>query len=172
MKHASLLAAALLAISTVGAQAHIGWDLVTCIQKYGNESKPLKKDNAGEVHYFTVGDMGINVILRNDKVKSICYRKISGQTFSGEETDILQKKNQAEILGCEGIEWIENPNVQNGTQIWTLTRQGRSELQSVLINKAATSERPAYVLVIRTWDQIAVDQDADKQDQLDKLRSL
>jgi hypothetical protein len=172
MKRILLFAAALVAISTVGAQAHIGWDLATCIQRYGDESKPLKKGNAGEIHYFTAGDMGICVILRNDKVKSISYRKISGQTFSAEETDILQKKNQTEILGCEGIEWIQNSNALNGTQIWTLTRQEKSELQSVLINKAGTSERPAYVLVIRTWDQILVDQDAGKQDQLDKMRNL
>ena len=167
-----LLLAALVAISTVGAQAHIGWDLSTCIQRYGDESKPLKRGNAGEVHYFTVGDLGVTVTLRNDKVKSISYRKISGETFSSEETDILQKKNQTEILGCEGIEWIQNSNALNGTQIWTLTRQEKSELQSVLINKAGTSERPAYVLVIRTWDQILVDQDAGKQDQLDKMRNL
>jgi hypothetical protein len=172
MKRIPLLAAALVAISTVGAQAHIGWDLATCIQKYGNESKSLKKGNAGEIHYFTVGDMGINVTLRNDKVKSISYRKISGQTFSSEETDILQKKNQAEILGCEGIEWIQNLNAQNGAQIWTLARQEKSELQSVLVNKAAASERPAYVLVIRTWDQISVDLGGDHQDQLDKMNNL
>src|SRR5271170_4373079 len=94
-----LLLAALVAISTVGAQAHIGWDLATCIQKYGEESKPLKKGNAGEIHYFNAGDLVINVTLRNDKVKSISYRKITGETFSSEETDILQKKNQTEILG-------------------------------------------------------------------------
>jgi hypothetical protein len=172
MKRILLLAAALVAISTVGAQAHIGWDLATCIQRYGDESKPLKKGNAGEIHYFTAGDMGISVTLRNDKVKSISYRKISGQTFSAEETDILQKKNQTEILGCEGIEWIPNLNVPNGAQVWSLTRQEKPELQSVLINKAATSERPAYVLVIRTWDQIFVEQDAATQDQLDKMRNL
>ena len=172
MKRILLFAAALVAISTVGAQAHIGWDLATCIQRYGDEAKPLKKGNAGEIHYFTTGDMGISVILRNDKVKSIAYRKISGETFSAKETDILQKKNQAEVLGCEGIEWIQNPNAQNGTQVWTLTRQEKPELQSVLINKAATFERPAYVLVIRTWDQISVDQDANTQDQLDKMRNL
>ena len=50
-----LLFAALAAISTVGAQTHIGWDLATCIQKYGDEAKPLKKSNAGEIHYFTAG---------------------------------------------------------------------------------------------------------------------
>jgi hypothetical protein len=172
MNRVLLLAAALVAISTIGAQAHIGWDLATCIQRYGEESKPLTKGNAGEIHYFTVGDMGINVTLRNDKVKSISYRKISGQTFSSEETDILQKKNQAEILGCEGIEWIQNLNAQNGAQIWTLARQEKSELQSVLVNKAAASERPAYVLVIRTWDQISVDQGGDHQDQLDKMNNL
>jgi hypothetical protein len=172
MKRILLLAAALVGISTVGAQAHIGWDLATCIQRYGDESKPLKKGNAGEIHYFTAGDMGIKVILRNDKVKSISYEKISGQTFSAEETDILQKKNQTEILGCEGIEWIQNPNAQSGTQIWSLTRQEKPELQSVLINKAIAPERPTYILVIRTWDQISVDQDAATQDQLDKMRNL
>jgi hypothetical protein len=172
MKRILLFAAVLVSISTVGAQAHIGWDLATRIQRYGNESKPLQKGNAGEIHYFTAGDMGISIILRNDKVKSISYRKISGQTFSAEETDILQKKNQTEILGCEGIEWIQNSNALNGTQIWTLTRQDKSELQSVLINKAGTSERPAYVLVIRTWDQISVDKDAGTQDKLDKMRNL
>jgi hypothetical protein len=105
-------------------------------------------------------------------VKSISYRKISGKTFSTEETDILQKKNQAEILGCEGIEWIQNLNAHTGVEIWSLTRQEKPELQSVLVNKAATPERPAYVLVIRTWDQISVDQDAATQDQLDKMRNL
>jgi hypothetical protein len=167
-----LLLTALVAISTVGAQAHIGWDLVTCIQRYGDESKPLKKGNAGEIHYFTAGDLGISVTLRNDKVKSISYRKISGKTFSTEETDILQKKNQVEILGCEGIEWIQNLNAQNGTQVWSLSRQDKPELQSVLIDQASTPEKPAYVLVIRTWDQISVDQDAARQDQLDKMRNL
>src|SRR3984957_12506342 len=108
MKRILLLAVALVAISAVGAQAHIGWDLATCIQRYGEESKPLKRGNAGDVHYFTAGDMGISVILRNDKVKSITYRKISGQPFSSEETDILQKKNQTEMLGCDGIDWVEN----------------------------------------------------------------
>jgi hypothetical protein len=172
MKRILLLAAALVAISTVGAQAHIGWDLATCIQRYGDESKPLKRGNAGETHYFTAGDMGIKVILRNDKVKSISYRKMSGQTFTAEETDILQKKNQTEILGCEGIEWIQVPNVLNEALICTLARQDKYELQSVLVNKAAISERPAYVLVIRTWDQISVDRDAATQDQLDKMRNL
>jgi hypothetical protein len=66
-------------------------------------------------------------------VKSISYRKISGKTFSPEETDILQKKNQTEILGCEGIEWIQIPDVLNGTLIWTLARQQKYELQSVLV---------------------------------------
>jgi hypothetical protein len=172
MKRILLLAATLVAISTVGAQAHIGWDLAACIQRYGDESKPLKKGNAGEVHYFTAGDLGISVTLRNDKVKSISYRKISGKTFSTEETDILQKKNQTEILGCEGIEWIRNLNAQSGTQVWSLSRQEKPELQSVLIDQAITPERPAYVLVIRTWDQISVDQDAARQDQLDKMRNL
>jgi hypothetical protein len=172
MQRLLLFAAALVTISTVGAQAHIGWDLATCLQRYGDESKPLKKGNAGEIHYFTAGDMGISVILRNDKVKSISYRKISGKTFSAEETDILQKKNQTEILGCEGIEWIQNLNAQNAAQVWSLTRQGKPELQSVQVNQAATPERPAYVLVIRTWDQIPVDQDAARQDQLDKMRNL
>jgi hypothetical protein len=172
MRRILLLATALVAISTVGAQAHIGWDLATCIQRYGEESKPLKKGNAGEIHYFTAGDMGISVILRNDKVKSIAYRKISGQTFTAEETDILQKKNQIEILGCEGLDWIQNLSDQNGTQVWSLSRHETPELQSVLINKAATSERPAYVLVIRTWDQILVDKDAATQDRLDNMRNL
>jgi hypothetical protein len=172
MKRPLLLAAALVAISAVGAQAHIGWDLATCIQRYGVESKPLKNGNAGEIHYFTAGDVDISVILRNDKVKSISYRKISGKSFSPEETDILQKKNQTEILGCEGIEWIRNPNVQNRAQVWFLSRQEKPELQSVLIDQGATPEKPAYVLVIRTWDQISVDQDAARQDQLDKMRNL
>ena len=172
MKRILLFAAALGAISTVGAQAHIGWDLATCIQRYGDESKPLKKGNAGEIHYFTAGDMGICVILRNDKVKSISYRKISGQTFSAEETDILQKKNQTEILGCEGIDWIQNPYAPNGRQVWSLSRHDKPELQSVLMDKPTTSQRPAYVLMIRTWDQILVDQDAARQDQLDKMRNM
>jgi hypothetical protein len=172
MKRILLLAAALVAISTVGAQAHIGWDLAACIQRYGDESKPLKKGNAGEIHYFIAGDLNINVTLRNDKVKSISYRKISGKTFTTEETDILQKKNQTEILGCEGIEWVQNLNVPNGAQVWSLSRHENPELQSVLIDQAVTPEKPAYVLMIRTWDQIAVDQDATRQDQLDKMRNL
>jgi hypothetical protein len=172
MKRLLLLAAGLVAISAVGAQAHIGWDLATCIQKYGVESQPLKNGNAGQIHYFTAGDVDISVILRNDKVKSISYRKMSGKIFSTEETDILQKKNQTEILGCEGIEWIQNPNAHNGAQIWLLSRQEKPELQAVLVDQAATSEKPAYVLVIRTWDQILVDQDATRQDQLDKMRNL
>ena len=167
-----LLLAALVAISTVGAQAHIGWDLAACIQRYGDESKPLKKGNAGEIHYFTAGDLRISVILRNDKVKSISYRKITGETFSTEETDILQKKNQTEILGCEGIDWVQVPNVPNGIQAWSLTRHEKLELESVLVDKAAAPERPAYVLMIRTWDQISVDLDAGRQDQLDKMRNL
>jgi hypothetical protein len=157
---------------TIGAQAHIGWDLSTCVLKYGEESKPLTKGNAGEVHYFTAGDMGITVILRNDKVKSIAYRKISGQAFSSEETDILQKKNQSEILGCEGIDWVRNFNVSSGIEVWSLARHDKGELQSVLVNKAATADRPAYELVIRTWDQILVDRDASTQDRLDKMRNL
>jgi hypothetical protein len=166
-----LLFAALVAISTIGAQAHIGWDLATCVQRYGEESKPLKKANAGEIHYFLAGDMNISVILRNDKVKSILYRKTSGETFSSDETDILQKKNQAELLGCEGIEWIQNPAAPTGVQIWSLTRQDKPELQTLLIDQG-TSRKSAYVLVVRTWDQIAVDREAAKQDQLDKLKNM
>ena len=167
----TLLLAALAAISTIGAQAHIGWDLATCTQKYGQEAKPLKEANAGEIHYFLAGDMNISVILRNDKVKSILYRKASGEIFSSDEIDILQKKNQAELLGCEGIEWIPNPNAPTGAQIWSLTRQAKPELQTLLIDQG-TPQKSAYVLVIRTWDQIAVDQEAAKQDQLDKLKIL
>jgi hypothetical protein len=37
------LLAAFVALSTIGAQAHIRWDLATGIQKYGEGSKPLKK---------------------------------------------------------------------------------------------------------------------------------
>ena len=166
-----LIFAALVAISTIGAQAHIGWDLATCIQKYGEESQPLKRGNAGETHYFAAGDMRISVVLRNDKVKSIFYRKISGKTFSPDEADILRKKNQAELLGCEGIEWIQNLNAPTGVEIWSLARQEKKELQAFVINQG-TTENVAYVLVIRTWDQIAVDQEAAKQDQLDKMRNL
>jgi hypothetical protein len=104
----------LFAASTVGAHAHIGWDLVSCIQRYGEESKPLKKGNAGEIHYFTAGDLDISVTLRNDKVKSISYRKISGKTFTAEEMDILQKKNQTEISDAKG---------SNGFRILTLTTE-------------------------------------------------
>jgi hypothetical protein len=172
MRRILLFATALVAISTVGAQAHIGWDLSTCILKYGEESKPLTRGNAGEIHYFTAGDMGITVILRNDKVKSIAYRKISGQTFTSEESDILQKKNQTEILGCDGIDWVQNFNVSSGTEVWSLARHDKGELQSVLVNKGTTAGKPAYVLVIRTWDQILVDQDAAKQDRLDNMRNL
>jgi hypothetical protein len=62
-----LLLTTLVAISTISAQAHIGWDLASCIQRYGEESKPLKKGNAGDIHYFAAGDMTISVTLRNDK---------------------------------------------------------------------------------------------------------
>jgi hypothetical protein len=75
-------------------------------------------------------------------------------------------------LGCEGIEWIQNLNAHNGAQVWSLSRQDKPELQSVLIDQAVTPERSAYVLVIRTWDKILVDQDAARQDQLDKMRNL
>jgi hypothetical protein len=172
MRRILLLATALGALSTVGAQAHIGWDLSTCIQKYGEESKPLKRGNAGEIHYFTAGDMGITVILRNDKVKSIAYRKISGLTFTSEETDILQKKNQTEILGCDGIDWVQNFKAPAGTEVWSLDRHYQGELQSVLVNTAATAQKPAYELVIRTFDQIMVDRDAATQDRLDNMRNL
>ncbi|MBV8377599.1 MAG: hypothetical protein JO279_11420 [Verrucomicrobia bacterium] len=172
MKHI-LLFAGLVAISTVGAQAHIGWDLATCTQKYGQEVKPLTRGNAGEVHYFTVGDMGLTVTLRNDKVKKIVYRKMSGQTFSSEEIDILQKKNQADILGWEGIEWLQTlSNPESGTQIWLLNRQGVTGFQSFITNQATSPDRPAYVFVIRTWDQISVDREAAMQDKLDKMRNL
>src|ERR1700736_1683219 len=73
------LLAALVALSTIGAQAHIRWDLATGIQA-------PQKGNAGEIHYFAAGDMNISVILRNDKVKSILYRKVSGEAFSCDET--------------------------------------------------------------------------------------
>jgi hypothetical protein len=106
------------------------------------------------------------------KEKSITYRKISGQTFTNEETDILQKKNQTEMLGCDGIDWVQNVNDSNGTQVWSLLRHDKGELQSVLVNKATTGDRPAYILVIRTWDQISVDRDAATQDRLDNLRNL
>jgi hypothetical protein len=56
-----------------------------------------------------------------------------------------------------------------GAQIWSLTRQDQPELQTVLVDQG--SKKSAYVLVIRTWDQISVDREAGKQDQLDKLKS-
>jgi hypothetical protein len=96
-----LIFAALVAISTIGAQAHIGWDLATCIQKYGEESQPLKRGNAGETHYFSAGDMGISVVLRNDKVKSIFYRKISGKTFSPDETAFFAKRTKPNFSGAK-----------------------------------------------------------------------
>ena len=95
--------------------------------------------------------------------------KIPGESFSVDETDILQKKNQAEILGSEGIEWTQDFGPT--AQIWFLTRQEKPELQAVLLNQG-TEKTPAYVLVIRTWDQISVDKEAAKQDQLDKLKAL
>jgi hypothetical protein len=95
----------------------------------------------------------------------------SGEIFSSDEIDILHKKNQAELLGCEGIEWIPNPNAPTGAQIWSLTRQDKPELQTLLIDQG-TPQKSAYVLAIRTWDQISVDREAAKQDQLDKLKGL
>ena len=168
-----LLFAALAAISTVGAQAHIGWDLKTCLDRYGREVRLGKTANAGEIHYFTVndGDMKISVILRNDKVKEIFYRKAFGKNFSPDEIDILQKKNQAELLGYEGIEWSSDSDSAATTRVWFLTRQDKPGLQSILTNQG-TAEEPGFVLIIRTWDQIAVDKEAAKQDQLDKLKSL
>jgi hypothetical protein len=100
-------------------------------------------------------------------VRSIFYRK-AGEKFLAEEIDVLQKKNQAEILGCEGIEWVAEPLAPTGTKFWYLIRQDKPELQSLMYPGSLNDT----VLEIRTWDQAAVETNAIKQDQIDKLKGI
>ena len=56
-----LLIAALAAILSIGAQAHIGWSLSDCQARYGAEVKPSKNTNSGEIHYFSVPAAGMTL---------------------------------------------------------------------------------------------------------------
>ena len=111
--------------------------------------------------------MTLSVILRNDKVKSIIYRK-AGEKFSIDEIDILQKLNQKEILGCEGIKWIEETDVPSFARVWDLTRDGDGQLQAMLTNGDLNDQR----FEIRTWDQIQVEIKAIRLDKLDQLKGM
>lgn len=164
-----LLIATLAAILSTGAQAHIGWSLSDCQARYGAEVKPSKNTNSGEIHYFSVpaAGMTLSVILRNDKVKSIIYRKV-GEKFSIDEIDILQKLNQKEILGCEGIKWIEETDTPSFVRVWDLTRDGDGQLQAMLTNGDLNDQR----FEIRTWDQIQVETKAIRLDKLDQLKGM
>jgi hypothetical protein len=166
MKHLLLTMACAAALAT-GAQAHIGWDLQTCLRKYGEESQADKPTNAGDVYFFRAGGMQITVTLRNDKVKSVRYRKF-GETFTPDEIDILQHNNQKELIGCDGLEWTQDFDVPKDRSVWYLTRNGKVELQAILVGGNLND----YILEIRTWDQASVETAAVKQDKLDKLKGL
>ena len=168
MKCTLLIIAALTAILSIAAQAHIGWSLSECRAKYGIEIKSAKATNSGEVHYFVApaANLAISVIIRGDKVKSVIYQNTDGQVFSSSEIDILQKINQKEMLGCEGIEWEPVFNVPTGIQLWTLFRQGDGELQAILMGDSDQK------FEIRTWDQIAVEKKAIQLDKLDQLKGI
>ena len=164
-----LLIAALAAILSTGAQAHIGWSLSDCKARYGAEVKPTKNTNSGEIHYFSVqaAGMTLSVILRNDKVKSIIYRK-AGEKFSIDEIDILQKLNQKEILGCEGLKWIEETDPTANMRVWVLNRDGDPQLQALLSNGSLNDQK----FEIRTWDQSEVETKAIRLDKLDQLQGM
>jgi hypothetical protein len=165
----TLLIAALAAILSTGAQAHIGWSLSDCKARYGAEVKPSKNTNSGEINYFSVQAAGLtlSVILRNDKVKSIIYRK-AGEKFSLDEIDILQKLNQKEILGCEGIKWTEQTDPADSTRVWVLNRDGDHQLQALLSNGSLNDQK----FEIRTWDQSEVETKAIRLDKLDQLQGM
>ncbi len=167
----TLAAFATLLLSAGSASARIGWTLTECINKYGEEVKVTKNTNSGEIHYFSVtrGDLTlkVSVILRNDKVKSIIYRKVS-EPFTYDEIDILQKLNQKEMLGCEGIEWTAELELPNGVKAWDLFRQGNGQLQSILSNVNINDQR----FEIRTYDQIAVEMKAIQLDKLDQMQGM
>jgi hypothetical protein len=161
------LTAACAAFLATGAQAHIGWDLQTCLARYGRESLADKPTNAGDVYFFDAGGMHITVTLRNDKVKSVRYRKV-GEKFTPEEIDILQHTNQKDLIGCEGLEWTQDLSAPKDRSVWYLVRNGSIELQAILVAGSLND----YILEIRTWDQASVETAAVKQDKLDKLKGL
>jgi hypothetical protein len=168
MKRTRLIAA-FAAILSTSAQAHIGWSLSDCQVRYGAEVKPSKSTNSGEIHYFSiqVAEMTLSVILRNDKVKSIIYRK-AGEKFSPDEIDILQKLNQKEILGCEGIKWTEQTDAADRMRVWVLDRDGDHQLQALLSNGSLNDQK----FEIRTWDQSEVETKAIRLDKLDQLKGM
>jgi hypothetical protein len=185
------MSATLAAISITGAHAqHINSGYLDCVKKYGPEVKSFKETNAGNLHYFTANDLLITVITNCTKVKEIQYRKLSGDQFSTAEIDILQQKNQQGILGGDKYEWAQDFNVPDGYQVWTLSRLGKVELQAFQVDdgktayvsgivatkdgrpELATTKKTAFVLVIRTQAQIAVDIEGAKQDKIDQLGNL
>ena len=104
-------------------------------------------------------------------VRSIFTERYRVSPFHGRNGH-LQKKNQVAILGCEGIEWIQSLNTAAGTQNLVFNGQEKPQLQSVVSLIRRPRPRNGYVLVIKTWDQISVDQDAARQVQLDKMTNL
>jgi hypothetical protein len=129
-----LTAVAVAGLIANSAQARIGWDLKKCQDNYGAEVKPVQTTAFGEVHFFKVGEINLRVVLRNEEVKRILYRKDNGQPFSPDEVEVLQKKNQSELLGAEGIEWtprIEAHVLKTGAAVWiqSLSRQQHILLQ-------------------------------------------
>lgn len=168
MKRIIFIIAALAAIFSTAAQAHIGWSLNDCIAKYGKETKPPKSTNSGEIHYFYVpsSSLSLSVILRNDKVKSIIYREIAS-TFGSDEIDILQQLNQREMLGSEGIKWTLDVDI-TGLKVWSLHRDGDGQLQALLTEDNVNGQK----LEIRTYDQINVETNAIRQDKLDQLKGM
>jgi hypothetical protein len=163
----TLLIAAFAAILSISAQAHIGWSLQQCIDRYGAEVKASKNTNSGEIHYFVKAGYRLSVILRNNKVKSIIYRK-SDEPFTSVEIDIIQKLNQKELLGCEGISWVDNTDVPNGVKVWDLVREGEEQLQTLLSNGDLNDQK----LEIRTGDQIFVESKAIRLDKQDELTGM
>ena len=168
MKRGLFIIAALAGILSTEAQAHIGWDLNDCIGRYGKEIKESKNTNSGEIHYFYVAtsNLSLSVIMRNDKVKAIIYRK-TGVTFSSDEVDILQQLNQKEMLGCEGIKWTVDVDI-DGLKVWSLHRDGNGQLQALLSDDKLNGQK----FEIRTYDQINVETNAIRQDKLDQLKGM
>jgi hypothetical protein len=155
------------------AQAHIGWDLQKCQETYGLETQSFKTGNNGETHYFRVAGLDVEVVLRNNYVRAIFYRKDLGEKFLSEEIDYLQQKNQAELIGASGYEWITSTELTSERfpvfYVQWLYRQSTPLLQSILV---PGTDKERSFLEIRTWDQIAVDTEAAKQDKLQKLKGL
>ena len=146
----TLLIAALATILSTSAQAHIGWSLSDCLVRYGPEVKASKNTNSGEIHYFSnrAAEMTLSVILRNDKVKSIIYRK-AGEKFGPDEIDILQKLNQKEILGYEGIKWTEQTDSVGSMRVWVLSRDGDPSYKPSSAMVVLTTRSSKFVLGIR-----------------------